>query len=422
MQAEIEALAQRPDARAILAAWPHLADAILEEALAIQAIPAPTFAEAARAQYVAARFREIGLADVAQDSLGNVYARTPAVGPSRLGVIVSAHLDTVFPASTDLTILRDTGDGRVYAPGLGDNSLSLAAMLALAAQLQARDVHPAADIWWVATVGEEGLGDLRGMRAALKRLYGRVGLGLVLEGIGLGHIYHAGLGVRRLRVSVRGPGGHSWLHPEPPNAIHQLVRIAEALVREIQPPVEPRSTFNIGLIEGGTSVNTRAAHASLSIDLRSVDAGVLARLEAEVRSVVSRFAGTPDLSVSIEVIGDRPSAALSIRHPLVRAARAVLERLGWESPVTAIGSTDANVLLAARIPAVCVGITTGGNVHTTEEYIDTGPVATGMSQITLLVLLAAAYADEWRVWQGAGELRSLSPSRSASPAQGQAES
>lgn len=399
MQPPIDTLADDPAVAAILAHWAQHAERVVDDALAIQAIPAPTFEEQARAQHIERRFHALGLADVAQDAVGNVYARTPGSSPERPAVLVSAHLDTVFSPPVVLEATRGRQGARAYGPGLGDNSLGLAALTALAGQLQAQGHVPPADIWWVATVGEEGLGNLRGMRAAAARLRERIGVGLVVEGIGLGWVYHAGLGVRRLRVTVRGPGGHSWLNPPPPSAIHHLLRIGAALVEEIGLPSVPRSAFNIGLIEGGTSVNTRAAQASLTIDLRSVDAETLTRLEAQAQAIIARFSDSPELEMATEVVGDRPSAALARHHPLVRAALATLKQLGWKESHAAAGSTDANALLAARIPAICIGLTTGKGVHTTDEVIDTEPVITGMRQLTLLTLLAARHVEEWQAWE-----------------------
>lgn len=399
MLERIEALDQDPLTARLMRSWAADQADVIDEALAIQAIPAPTFEEAARAGFVEQRLAALGLEDVGRDEVGNVYARKPGADAARPAALVSAHLDTVFPADTDLTIRREPAKGQIYGPGLGDNSLGLAALLALARRVQDSGWEPPSDIWWVATVGEEGLGDLRGMRQVTRRLAGRVGLGIVLEGIGLGWVYHSGLGVRRLRITISGPGGHSWLHPAPPSAIHHLMRIGAALVERIAPPAEPLSSFNIGLIEGGTSINTRAPSASMSIDLRSVDPETLNRLDDAVRTEVRRLGGGPDLAVEVEVIGNRPSAELAADHPLVMAAQAVLRALDI-SPTLSTGSTDANLLLATGIPTVCVGITNGGSSHTLEEYITLEPVAKGMQQITMLTLLAATHSLSWSEWTG----------------------
>ncbi|GAB4479591.1 MAG: M20/M25/M40 family metallo-hydrolase [Anaerolineae bacterium] len=394
----IRTTAARPDVKALLDAWPRLSQAVVDEALAIQAIPAPTFGEAARAAHVEHRLASLGLQDVHQDTLHNVYARLPGTRPELPAVLVGAHLDTVFPASTPLQTRHTGRQGRIYGPGLGDNSVGVAAMLALASMLKQRGPRLPADIWWVATVGEEGLGNLKGMREVQRRLGAQLGVAIILEGIGIGRIYSAGLGVRRLGITVRGPGGHSWLHADRPSAIHEIVRIGAALVDGIPLPEDPRTTLNIGLIEGGRSINTRAPQASMAIDLRSSDVKTLTRLEQQVRAIAAQHAHPPDLTVQVDLIGERPCAALSDEHPLVQAALATLRYLGFETHPPESGSTDANVLLAAHLPAVCVGITSGGNAHTLEEYIEPGMLPLGMAQITLLTITAAEHSAEWGRW------------------------
>ncbi len=392
----------RPEIAALLTQWAKAQAEVLADALTIQRIPAPTFSEGQRAAWVGARFDAIGLHEVQRDEVGNVYGHMPGSDASSPALMVSAHLDTVFSLGTDLAVRHDPTAGTLAGPGIGDNSLGVAAMLRLAEALVDQPARPPAAIWWVATVGEEGLGDLRGMRRACDVLAGQVGLVLVLEGIGLGRIFHAGMGVRRLKVTVRGPGGHSWLHAGRPSAIHHLLRIGAALVDDVTPARRPRSALNIGLIEGGTSINTLAAEASLSIDLRSVDGAALDRLERSVRAVVERVQPPQGLTVTIEVVGDRPSAALPANHPLVQAAQHALRAADAGSITREVGSTDANIPLSRGIPAICVGITTGGEAHTVNEYIHIDPVVAGMRQITLLTLLAAEHAREWSVWSAPG--------------------
>lgn len=398
MRKLIQSLASRPEVIALLDTWPDLHTRLLDDTLAIQAIPAPTFVESARAALIESRFRQLGLADITRDDMDNVYTRTSGTDHNSPALLISAHLDTVFPMETDLTVRYEPAGERIYGPGLGDNSIGLAAMLALVEQLNVHQIIPPADIWWVATVGEEGLGDLRGIRRASEQLRGKIGLAIILEGMGLGRIYHAGLGVRRLRVTVKGPGGHSWLHADRPSAIHHLLRLGEALVDDVQVSDEPRASLNVGLISGGISINTIAPEASLAIDLRSVEAGTLADLEERVTEIVELFSHAPDLKVSTEVIGDRPSATLPVEHPLVQAAQGVLNYLDYDAPSLEIGSTDANVPLANGIPSVCVGITSGGDAHTTGEYIETAPLVLGMRQLSLLALLAVEHVEEWHVW------------------------
>lgn len=398
LQELIRAQTAHPAIAGLLADWPALTDRVISEALAIQSIPAPTGEEGTRAKAVLKRFGSLGLTDVHLDKVGNAVGRLPGSNPALPDLVISAHLDTVFPSDTDLTTHDDANVDRVIGPGLGDNSLGLAALLGLARQFVDLQLTPACDVWWVATVGEEGLGDLRGMRHVCQTLAEKLGLIIVIEGMGLGRIYHAGLGVRRLRVDVHGPGGHSWLHTERPSAIHHLLKLGALLVKRITPPAHPRSSFNIGLISGGTSINTRAPQASLSIDLRSVDSRALTRMEDDVMAVIAHTPASPPLTVTTTIIGDRPSASLSPDHPLVQAARAVLAYINWGSASLEIGSTDANIPLAVGIPSVCVGITTGGNAHSIGEYIDLPPIAAGMRQLTLLTLLAAENIDKWNDW------------------------
>jgi acetylornithine deacetylase/succinyl-diaminopimelate desuccinylase-like protein len=236
------------------------------------------------------------------------------------------------------------------------------------------------------------------MRAAHKALRDRLGAAIVLEGIGVSRVYNAGLGVRRLRISVEGPGGHSWLHSGRPSAIHHMLQLGARLVNELDLPDQRRSTFNVGLIEGGQSINTRAPHASLSIDLRSTESETLNQIEEQIEALIAQSPAGPDLTVQSQVIGERPCAALSDQHPLVRAAVTTLEMLGFDNVQPEMGSTDANILLAENLPAVCIGITSGGNAHSAEEFIETALIPAGMAQLTLLTLAAAENSSAWRTW------------------------
>lgn len=354
----------------------------LEEAVTIQQIPAPTFDEGKRAAYVSDRFHQLNLSSIDSDSLHNVYGCLPGTDPNRPAILLTAHTDTVFDARTSLATRRE-GD-RIYGPGLGDNSLGVAALLSAATLLRGQRLP--ADIWFVANSREEGMGDLGGIKAVYQRLKDRVGSAIVLEGMAFGRVYHAGIAVRRLRISCKGQGGHSWLHFGRESAIHGLVRIGTAITH-ITVPDEPRTTFNIGVIEGGTTVNSIATNASFLLDLRSEDRDTLAALEAKVREVVAahQFA---DLTVEIEVVGDRPAGRIPVSHPLAQLSRQVLESIGITA-VFEMGSTDANVPLAAGLPAVTIGITHGSNAHRLDEYIETLPTAHGLWQMLLLVIAAS---------------------------------
>lgn len=362
---------------------PALVAGVLEQAIAIQQIPAPTFDEARRGEFVRDQFLSAGLIAVERDELGNVYACRPGGGGPAL--LVSAHLDTVFPAGTDLAIRRE--NGRIVGPGIGDNSLGVAGLFGLAWALEAAHVELPGDIWLAANVGEEGLGDLRGMRSVLDRLGEKIAAAIVLEGMALGRVYHRGIGVRRYRITTRAEGGHSWLHFGRPSAIHTLVRLGARLTDLILPE-SPRTTFNLGVISGGTSVNTIAREASLLLDLRSEAPEVLRALARRVEEIVASF-HQPGAPVTAEVIGDRPVGAIAGDHPLVRLAVGALEAAGVREYSLEAGSTDANEPLSRGLPAVCIGLTKGGHAHRPDEFIETEPLAGGLRQLLALVVGAA---------------------------------
>jgi tripeptide aminopeptidase len=354
-----------------------IVSATAEEAIAIQQIPAPTFHEGQRAAYVAQRFK--GLSDVEIDSLQNVYGRLAGTDSRLPALLVSAHMDTVFELDTPLAVSRQ--NGRICGPGIGDNSLGVAALLAMVDLL--RDRPTAADIWFVANTREEGMGDLGGIRAVYEKLKHRLGSAVVIEGMAYGRIYHAGIAVRRLRIHCKTGGGHSWLHFGRPSAVHTLMQLGAAIT-QLEPPDSPRTTYNIGVIEGGQSVNTIAPEASLLLDLRSESREALEQLEGQVRRILDTFR-SPEMQIAVEVVGDRPAGAVPPTHPLVTLASDVLAYLGTP-PVLENGSTDANIPLAAGLPAVTIGITHGGNAHRLDEYIEPAAMRDGLTQLLLLVL------------------------------------
>jgi acetylornithine deacetylase/succinyl-diaminopimelate desuccinylase-like protein len=370
---------------------------ILELAISIQQISAPTFEEAARALWVEERMRALGLADVEHDWVYNVFGRIPGTGAAP-ALVISAHTDTVFPAGTDLTVTRDPANHRVAGPGLGDNSLGVAALLGLAEAFVDRPLP--CDLWFVANTGEEGLGDLRGMRVAFDRLQQRpdkqgIGASIVIEGMGLGRIVHEALGSRRYRIAVQAPGGHSWASFGSASAVHVLVQLADKISR-LEVPASPRTSFNIGKIAGGTSVNTIAETASLELDLRSVDTQALAKVIGNVEAIVHRYQ-TPawkhkGVKVTLDVIGDRPVGEIAHDHPLVQMAERALEAvgIGVESEDRR-SSTDSNIPLSRGIPSVCVGVTGGGNAHRLDEWIATREIAQGMRHLEILVEEAAGW-------------------------------
>lgn len=395
----IKALARQSAVRESLDDAKGRSDSLVNEAVLLQQIPAPTFDEARRASYVQRRFDDCNLGDVSTDDLSVVYARIPGADPDAPAVLVAAHLDTVFPGDTDLSIRRD-GD-QLHGPGIGDNAVGIAALLALPSCLLAYSGQLPADVWLVGTVGEEGLGNLRGMQRTLDTLGEKIGLVIVIEGMALGHVFHQGLAVRRLKLSLAGPGGHSWLNHGKPSAVHTLLQLG-ADITHVAVSSETPSSLNIGLVDGGTAVNAIADRASLSIDLRSENLETLDALENRVRAVIDNFDYPARITASVEIIGDRPAGSLPRQHPLVQASGAALNAVGIPRVKYRSASTDANIALANGLAAVCIGVTSGGNAHSAREYINVAPVSTGLQQLVLLTLAAAHHSREWAVWDNVG--------------------
>ena len=370
---------------------------LIDLSIQIQQIPAPTGAEAQRARWVADSLRVLGY-DVETDDLHNVYACARGQ-QQKPALAITAHTDTVFPATTDLTVRHDSAHRRLFGPGIGDNSIGVASLLWLAQILRGADRLPV-DVWLVANVGEEGNGDLRGMRAAVDRLQPVLGAAIVIEGMGISRIVHQALAARRYAIEVTAPGGHSWSDYGAASAIHVLVQLADELT-QLRPPATPRTTFNIGVIEGGTSVNTIAPHARLELDLRGEDAAALAAMVGQVQAIVGRYQTVrwqqAGVSVTATVIGDRPGGGIADDHPLVEAAIRSLHAVDVKpQPSMRISSTDANIPLSRGIPAVCIGITDGGNAHRTDEWIATTPIGRGLHHLLWLTRWAAKWLEEER--------------------------
>lgn len=396
--AESMGLDELPEFAAIRAAVEKIAGAgeqMTALCVEIQQIPAPTGAEERRADWVEERFYRLGLADVARDTVHNVYARIPGAHATP-ALLVSAHTDTVFPVDTDLIVRVDAETGRMAGPGLGDNSTGVAGLLLLGETLIGLAEKPPVDVWLVANSNEEGLGDLKGIRSAVDRLADRLGAVLVIEGTGLGRLVHQGLGSRRYRIHASAPGGHSWGDFGAASAIHALVELAADITR-LNVPQQPRTSFNIGTISGGTSINSIAQHAALELDLRSVALETLAQIDEQVQRLVQRHQRQHEnrrdgVVVSVESIGDRPAGGIPESHPLMQAASAILAQLEIpERMDIRISSTDANIPLSRGIPSVCIGLTEGGDAHRLSEWIDPAPLVKGMQQLLYLTWWTAAW-------------------------------
>ncbi len=373
-------------------------------------IPAPPFEEAARGRWIAAHFEELGLADVHQDDAGNVLgtlAGRPEAEDRRPIILISAHMDTVFPAATPLRPVL-TGN-RLEAPGACDNGAGLAALFALAAALRHGAIQTPCRVLFLSNVGEEGEGDLRGVRHIYRyaswRL--RIAAHLVLDGAGQTTAVTGALGSRRFEVTITGAGGHSWTDAARPNPIIALSDAILRMQRRQQTLSSPRdaarSTWSVGTIEGGSAINAIPAHATARFDLRSTDPDEVLRLEVELHravedAVLATNAGVPFehvLRSEIRTIGDRPAAALAEDARILSLLRAVDRHLGLRTELRT-ASTDANIPLSLGVEALSIGAGgEGGGIHTTGEWFDAKGRDLGLRRILLLLLaLAECHAPE----------------------------
>jgi tripeptide aminopeptidase len=399
IQQEVARLAATPEIRSAYnwfrAQEPQFAHWQME----IARIPAPPFGEGARGAWLAAKFQEIGLDDVHTDEVGNVFATHS--GHGRTYVSLSAHIDTVFPAGTPLNI-RQQGS-RVYGPGVSDNGAGVAAMLAIGALLRTVRIRHALPFVFIGNVGEEGEGDLRGMRSifANPRWKDSISHSLVLDGAGADTIVAEALGSRRFEVIVRGPGGHSWSDFGGPNPILVLARAIHTF-SQTPVPTSPKTTFNIGVIRGGTSVNSIPESASMRVDIRSTSMAEMERLERALRLALDyaieeethlvESRGLPQrrpygLTSEVVVIGNRPAGELTPDARMLQVIRAVDMHLGNAAQVQR-ASTDANIPLSLGREAIAIGGGgTGGGAHTLQEWFDCSGRELGLKRI-LLTLLA----------------------------------
>jgi acetylornithine deacetylase/succinyl-diaminopimelate desuccinylase-like protein len=369
--------------------WLHLHEPQLRRwQMEFLAIAAPPFGESERAAWFVERFRELGLAKARLDGVGNALAEQVTDASLLAGpcVLLSAHLDTVFPAGTDCTPRED--GAKILGPGATDNGAGLAALLGIAAALRHAEIALPATLLFAANVGEEGPGDLRGMRhlfSAESAYAGRIGTAIALEGSGNATVVDRALGSRRLRVTVTGQGGHSWADAGRPNAIFGLAGALTA-VAGLKLPAHPRTTLNCGTIAGGTSVNSIPETASADLDLRSVSALELDRMELAVLNALTASLRTAELDLRVKRIGDRPSGGLAASSALAVSLRAVDRHLGLTTD-SRIGSTDANLPLSLGVPALAIGAGgTGWGVHTLQEGYDPTGRDMALRRILLLVL------------------------------------
>lgn len=365
-------------------------------------IPAPPFGEDARARRMAELFRGAGLADVRRDDEGNVLAELAGVDDAP-PLLLSAHLDTVFPEGTEIRVRHDQASNRWIAPGIADDARGLAGLWAVARALAEARVSVAGAVRFVATVGEEGSGDLRGA----KRLFAPGGAGrpcrgfVSLDGAGLRRLVIRGLGVRRLRLTVRGPGGHSWVDRGAPNPIHALGACVGELAR-ISPPARKPAALTVARWSGGASINAVPREAWVELDLRSESENPLRALEDEVRSIAGAAVAAENarerktdepLRLDVEVIGDRPVGAADPDAPLIQAAVDATRAAGYDPELVA-SSSDSNVPMSLGIPAVTMGAGgEAGKAHTPEEWYRNEEGPEGILRALLTALLVVGLAD-----------------------------
>jgi acetylornithine deacetylase/succinyl-diaminopimelate desuccinylase-like protein len=377
------------------------AESITDEQIGICSIPGSPFDERRRAEHLAEKFSALGLSEVEIDDEGNCLGLIKGTSQSPL-LVVSAHLDTVFAQGTDFTVVRS--GNRLLAPGIADDGCGLAALIALAQAIQSQKIRPEGSILFVGTVGEEGEGNLRGVRHLLTRgrWASKVEAFLSFDGPGVDRITNRALGSRRYRVEITGPGGHSWGDFGLPNPVHALSR-AVAKLAAYPLPREPRTTFNVGQIEGGTSVNSIPEKAAMDVDLRSGADSELRRLDAFFRRAVKQAAdeenatrrpGDPLLDVKVDLIGERPSGETPSDSPLVELAVEATKTLGIQ-PRLDQSSTDSNFPISRGIPAITLGAGgTSGCSHTLAEWFDPTDRDLGLKRALLVILGVVGLASD----------------------------
>jgi acetylornithine deacetylase/succinyl-diaminopimelate desuccinylase-like protein len=402
--------------------WLHLHQPQLRNwQLELVRIPAPPFGESARAAWFLDRFQQLGLTNIHLDDAGNVLAElapqtsqktsnvsanpsealssTPYSLPPTPCLLLSAHLDTVFPADTLIEPVEEKGSARISAPGICDNAAGLTGLLAIAAALRYANITPPIPILFAANVGEEGEGDLRGMRHLFERgpYRTRIAAAIALEGSGSSAVVTRALGSLRYRVTITGPGGHSWTDAGTPNPI-LLLSQAITQIAAIELPTNPLTTINVGHISGGTSINSIPESATALLDIRSTDPTQLIATATAVHQIFDEIitqsttqkTTTPPPKLHIETIGNRPAAALPNDSPLLHTLRAVDRHLTLRTEPR-LGSTDANIPLSRGIPAIAIGAGgIGGGIHTLQEWYNPTGRETALRRI-LLTLLDTAH-------------------------------
>ena len=401
---DVTRIAAMPEVHTAMAWFRSHARDLTNEQIELTKIPAPPFGEKERAEWLRQRFTELGLENVSIDEIGNVIGMRPGTDakPKKL-LAITAHIDTVFPEGTAIKVRREAD--RLFGPGISDNAAGLIGLLATAEALNSADVKTQLPILFVGNVGEEGEGDVRGMRY----LFGEsewanaIEYTLVLDGAGTDSIVTQALGSRRFQITVNGPGGHSWSDFGVPNPIVALARAVEKFSR-VNVPSDPKTTFNIGSISGGTSVNSIPESATMKVDLRSASSDEIVKLEKQLREALDqsvmetslapkkRRDGNPVLSYEMKLIGNRPAAELKLNSRLLAVVQAVDQQLGNAARLQR-ASTDANIPLSMGREAVAIGAGgSGGGAHTLHEWFDPTSREIGLKRVLLSALTMTGVA------------------------------
>ena len=363
---------------------------MFEEQVRLNEIPAPPFKERVRAEYYLGKVREAGLADAYIDKEGNVVGvrRGSGKGPR---LVVSAHLDTVFPEGTDVKVREKAG--RFYGPGIYDDALGLTNLLTAIEYMNRSGIRTVGDVVFVATVGEEELGDLRGVKALFRDMKDIDGF-ISLDGVGLGRIVNHATGSHRYFVEFKGPGGHSFGAFGLPSAIHAMGR-AIAKIGDLKPPAEPKTTFTVGTVKGGTSVNAIAGDATMALDIRSNGQEALLAFEQQIMAAIKeaveeenrRWNAKTPITFEVKLVGDRPAGTTPVDSRIVQVARLALQQVGVKNPFVAASSTDSNLPMSLGIPAVTLSSAgVGGGSHSSGEWYTPSNNWLGPQNVVLTLL------------------------------------
>lgn len=398
----IRALKESPKmAKALQIAFDE-AELGMREQIELCEIPAPTFEEAVRGEDIVRRMKAYGLIDVTVDEIGNVIGFRPGKGNGPV-LAIGAHMDTVFPAGTDVTVKQE--GNRYFAPGIGDNCSGLRALLQIIRSLNEADIQTQGDIYFVATVGEEGLGDIRGSKhfVATHKIDGFI----AIDNTEIGRILRGAVGSHRYRVTIEGPGGHSYGNfAEVGSAIHAMC-IAGNMIAHLKTPKDPKTTFTIGTIKGGTSVNSIAPTCTVEIDMRSLDNEALLKIESEILACFDKAVAEENALWNItdpakqvhwkkENIGNRPAGMRPADCPVLQVSRSALEALGQKLTNYGVSSTDANAPVSMGIPATC--LSSGGiqyKCHTVNEYFDKVDIHLG-PQLLILTAVGLVGCEDFK--------------------------